>query len=407
MTSDARHTIDSLYRFERAKVLATLTRLVGDLDLAEDAMQDAFAAALRQWPTDGVPSNPTAWLISAGRFKAIDTIRKRDKASSSIPENLQVEEAWSEEEIADDTLRLIFVCCHPALSQEGQVALTLREVCGLTTEEIAKSFLSAPSSIAQRIVRAKAKIRRDRIPFALPGHDELRQRLDAVLKVAYLVFNEGYYATSGYSLTRASLTAEAIRLTRLVADLLPGPEAFGLLALMLLAESRRASRVDAAGDVVLLADQDRSTWNKTLIEEGIGLARRSGCSGPYGIQAGIAAVHASSPSADQTDWAAIVSFYDRLLETTGSPVVQLNRAVAVAMLEGPEAGLSLIEPLLECGQLADYGLAHSARAELLRKLDRIDEASVAFRRALELTRQAPERRLLERRLDLLSHSIKK
>lgn len=407
-----RRELDALYRSESRRVLATLIRLVGDFDLAEDAMHDAFAAALAQWPTAGIPANPTGWLISAGRFKAIDTIRRRARFHSAlgeIAERLGAGEPdpaeWEEEAVADDQLRLIFTCCHPALSPEARLALTLREVCGLTTEEIARAFLSTTPTIAQRIVRAKAKIRDARIPYQVPAPEDLPDRLETVLQVVYLVFNEGYSASSGDSLTRADLSGEAIRLGRLLFDLLPDSEVMGLLALMLLHESRRAARVSPEGDLVLLDDQNRSLWNPEQIAEGLALVRGAIASGPvgsYSIQAAIAAVHASAPTADSTDWAEIVALYDLLREAAPSPVVELNRAVAVAMRDGPAAGLALIDGLLAGSDLGGYHLAHSARADLLRRMGRIEEARDAYRRALALAEQQPERRFIERRLQELS-----
>lgn len=402
MTDALRRQIDGLYRDERPQVLATLIRLVGDFDLAEDATQEAFSAALKQWPIEGAPANPRAWLITTARFKAIDTIRRKSKAAEILQNLALQQESWNDEEVQDDTLRLIFTCCHPALPEEGRVALTLREVCGLTTEEIAKCFLSAPTTIAQRIVRAKAKIREHQLPYELPSLDELGERLDSVLHVIYLVFSEGYYASSGYSLLRTSLTEEAIRLGRLVLRLLADPEVRGLLALMLLQESRRSTRVDAQGDLILLADQDRSKWNRKMIEEGAELAEASGMTGPYGIQSAIAAVHAQAPSSETTDWAKIVVLYDRLVSITCSPIVELNRAVAVAMRDDPSDGLALIDDLMERGHLTDYGLAHSARADLLRRMNRIKDAIGSYRQAAALASQDAERRFIERRISELT-----
>jgi RNA polymerase sigma-70 factor (ECF subfamily) len=409
-----RQTLDRIYSAESRRILATLIRLLGDFDLAEDALHDAFAAAAEKWPQQGVPSNPRAWLVSAGRFKAIDGLRRRARFDASLvriaaeletaggdPEDLQ------ERAIEDDELRLIFTCCHPALPPAAQVALTLREVCGLTTEEIARAFLTTPPTLAQRIVRAKAKIRGARIPYQVPSREELAERLEGVLQVIYLVFNEGYSATSGDALTRAELSGEAIRLGRLLLQLLPEPEVAGLLALMLLQESRRAARCSPDGELVLLEDQDRSLWDRDMIREGLALARRASSSpplGPYTLQAGIAAVHAGSASAGATDWGRIVGLYDLLLQVTPSPVVALNRAVAVAMRDGPQAGLTVIDGLLERGELANYHLAHSARAELCRRLGRSGEARASFRRALALARLTPERRFLERRLRSLEQA---
>jgi RNA polymerase sigma-70 factor (ECF subfamily) len=404
----ARAQVDEVYLAESRRVLATLIRLLGDFDIAEEAMQEAFAAAVEQWPRDGMPASPRAWLVSTGRFKAIDAIRRRarfDASQTELAERLAAEAVIAEPrepgEIEDDRLRLIFTCCHPALPPEAQVALTLREVCGLTTEEIARAFLITPSTLAQRIVRAKAKIRDARIPYEVPSRVELPDRLDAVLHVVYLVFNEGYAASSGESLTRADLSAEAIRLGRLLLDLLPEPEAMGLLALMLLHESRRAARTSATGEVILLEQQDRSHWSRALIAEGTALVERSLASrriGPYTLQAAISAVHAEAPTAAATDWAQIVGLYDVLLRADPSPVVELNRAVAVAMRDGPGAGLALIDALLAKGALAEYHLAHSARAELCRRLGRTADARASYERALALARQEPQRRFLERRL---------
>lgn len=402
-----RGMVDEVYRSESRRVFATLIRLLGDFDLAEDAMHDAFAAAVGQWTQDGVPLNPRAWLVSTGRFKAIDAIRRRQRFDKSLPllaEQLEDDADdmdWDGERFGDDRLRLIFICCHPALSPEARVALTLREVCGLTTEEIARAFLTAPPTLAQRIVRAKAKIRDAGIPYQVPSQDELPDRLDAVLHVIYLVFNEGYSASSGDSLTRSDLSGEAIRLARLLNALLPKPEAMGLLALMLLHESRRVARSSPEGDLVLLEDQDRGKWNREHIAEGSRLvewALASGQAGPYTVQAAIAAVHVEAATPQATDWDQIVALYDVLFRAAPSPVVELNRAVAVAMRDGPAAGLAQIDALLERGDLAGYHLAHSARAELCRRLGRAEDARVSYERALELTQQEPERRFLEGRL---------
>jgi RNA polymerase sigma-70 factor (ECF subfamily) len=399
-----RELVDAVYREESRRVFATLIRLLGDFDLAEEALHDAFRAALETWPRDGVPANPRAWLVSAGRFRGIDRIRRRARfdALEDLGDVASVEpEVWDGESVEDDRLRLIFTCCHPALSPDAQVALTLREVCDLTTEEIARAFLTPPPTLAQRIVRAKAKIRDARIPYEVPSQAELPDRLDSVLRVIYLVFNEGYSASSGASLTRHDLADEAIRLTRLLLGLLPEAEAQGLLALMLLQESRRAARSSPTGDLVRLEDQDRSLWNRGQIEEGIALVQQALSSrqiGPYTIQAAIAAVHAEAPTAADTDWDQIVGLYDVLAQAEPSPVIDLNRAVAVAMRDGPEAGLALVDSILARGDLADYHLAHAARADLCRRLGRTADARAAYERAFSLTRQEPERRFLERRL---------
>jgi RNA polymerase sigma-70 factor (ECF subfamily) len=401
-------TIAFVYQSESRRVLATLIRLLGDFDAAEEALHEAFAAAVEQWPRDGVPANPRAWLVSTGRFKAIDALRRRtrfDAASAELARRLETAVAEPvdsrEAGVEDDRLRLIFTCCHPALPIDAQIALTLREVCGLTTEAIAHAFLTSASTVAQRIVRAKGKIRDARIPYQVPGRDELPERLAAVLHVIYLVFNEGYSASSGESVTRHDVSGEAIRLARLLCDLLPDPEVVGLLALMLLHESRRATRTSEDGELVLLADQDRTRWDRSLIDEGRALVERALTSrrfGPYALQAAIAAVHAEARTAETTDWAQIVGLYDVLAKADASPVVELNRAAAIAMRDGPEAGLPLIDAILARGDLANYQFAHSARADLCRRLGRVEEARASYERALRLARQEPERRFLQRRL---------
>jgi RNA polymerase sigma-70 factor (ECF subfamily) len=404
----ARQAVEAVYRDESRRVLATLIRLLGDFDIAEEALHDAFIAAVEQWPSEGVPANPRAWLVSTGRFKAIDKIRRRARFDVSLEDVAeQIDEAADpaafedHEGVEDDRLRLVFTCCHPALMPDAQVALTLREVCGLTTEEIARAYLVTPSTVAQRIVRAKNKIREARIPYEVPARAALPDRLDSVLRVVYLVFNEGYLASSGDSLTRHDLSGEAIRLGRLLVELLPEPEAVGLLALMLLQDSRRAARSSPSGELVLLADQDRSLWNRRQITDASTLVQGALASrrfGPYTLQAAIAAVHAEAPDAAATDWAQIVGLYDVLLRVDPSPVVELNRAVAVAMRDGPAAGLALIDGILARGDLGDYYLAHSARADLCRRLGKSPDARRSYVRALELTQQASERRFLEQRL---------
>ncbi len=400
-------TIETLYRSESGRVLATLVRLLGDLDLAEEAMHEAFAAALVSWPQTGIPDKPRPWLISTARFKAIDSIRRRarfDGAQKDLVAHMEsrVNDApLEDEEIDDDRLRLIFTCCHPALPPEGQVALTLREICGLTTEEIARAFLVTPATLAQRIVRAKTKIRETPIPYEVPTPEELPERLDAVLQVIYLVFNEGYSAAAGAEVTRAELTGEAIRLGRLLTELQPEPEVIGLLALMLLQESRRAARTSPSGELILLENQDRALWNREQIAEGVALVEKALSSrrfGAYTLQAAIAAVHAEAESTAATDWRQIVALYNQLVRIQPSPVVHLNRAVAIAMRDGPEAGLTLIDALLEHGELANYYLAHSARADLYRRLGRTAEARSSYEKALALTQQEPERQFLQERI---------
>lgn len=404
----AHQAVDTVYRSDSRRVLATLIRLLGDFDLAEEALHDAFAAAMEQWPRDGVPANPRAWLVSTGRFKAIDTLRRRARFDASLAKLAEQLDTGSgdvaganNEKLEDDRLRLIFTCSHPALPPDAQVALTLREVCGLTTEEIAHAFLTGAPTVAQRIVRAKRKIRDARIPFRIPSRDDLPGRLDSVLRVVYLVFTEGYAASSGASMTRPDLSAEAIRLGRLLVELLPEPEVTGLLALMVLHEARRAARTSPDGDLVLLDAQDRSLWNRDQIAEGVALVERALSSrgiGPYTLQAAIAAVHAEAPDAAATDWDRIVGLYDVLARLDPSPVVELNRAVAVAMRDGPLAGLALIDALLARGDLSDYHLAHAARADMCRRLGRTADARASYKRALSLARQDPERRFLEGRL---------
>jgi RNA polymerase sigma-70 factor (ECF subfamily) len=406
--TDVREAVEAVYRADSRRVLATLIRLLGDFDVAEEALQDAFAAAMESWPSEGIPRNPRAWLVSAGRFRAIDRLRRGarfDASTTAIAEHLGDATISppdiDDESVDDDRLRLIFTCCHPALTGDAQVALTLREVCGLTTEEIASAFLTTPPTVAQRIVRAKGKIRDARIPYEVPIRADLPDRLDAVLRVVYLVFNEGYSATAGATVTRLDLSAEAIRLGRLLVELLPDPETLGLLALMLLHDSRRAARTSPQGEIILLDEQDRSLWNRDQIHEGVRLVEQAlgfRRVGPYALQAAIAAVHAEAVTPQGTDWALIVGLYDVLVRVEPSAVVELNRAAAIAMRDGPAAGLSLIESILGRGDLTDYRPAHSARAELLRRLERTSDAIAAYRRAIELTDQGPERRLLERRL---------
>src|SRR5262252_7918146 len=410
-----RELLDSLYRVDSGRILATLIRLLGDFDLAEEAMHEAFAAALSLWPTSGVPGNPRPWLISTARFKAIDTLRRRSRFDASQDELVRyleaqggsaegsIEKAGSNEDdnLEDDRLRLIFTCCHPSLAPEARIALTLREVCGLTTEEIARAFLVTPATLAQRIVRAKTKIRETRIPYEVPAPQELPERLGAVLQVIYLVFNEGYSAAAGAEVTRAELTGEAIRLGRLLTELQPEPEVVGLLALMLLQESRRVARTSPKGELILLENQDRALWNRSQIAEGVALVEKALQSrrfGPYTLQAAIAAVHAEAESAAATDWRQIVALYNQLVRIQPSPVVHLNRAVAIAERDGPAAGLTHIDALLEHGELANYYLAHSARAELYRRLGRTDEARVSYEKALALTQQEPERQFLQERI---------
>ncbi|WP_437187477.1 RNA polymerase sigma factor [Planctomicrobium sp. SH668] len=400
--------VDQLYRADSRRVFASLVRLLGSFDLAEEALHDAFANAVESWRRDGIPSSPRAWLVSTGRFKAIDTIRRRarfDASLGTLANKLnQIDSSTDFEEdgrVEDDRLRLIFTCCHPAISFEARVALTLREVCGLQTEEIARAFLTSPSTIAQRIVRGKAKIRDAGIPYVIPARKDLPDRLESVLSVVYLVFNEGYSATSGDVLTRSDLTQEAIRLGALLVELLPETEVFGLLGLMYLQESRRVARTDAAGDLVLLEDQDRSLWDQTLIRNGLNCVSRAMQAesiGSYTIQAAIAAVHAQASIAEQTDWKQIVKLYDALLYAVSSPVVELNRAVATAMADGPEAGLALIDQILERGDLVNYSLAHAAKADLSRRLERYEDAEASYLKSLSLIQQGPERRFLEKRL---------
>ncbi len=409
----ARETVEAVYRSDARRVFATLVRVLGDFDVAEEAVGEAFAAAVERWAVEGIPKNPRAWLVSVGKFKGIDAIRRRGRRDAILAEAAEQLSGASDdpadladdaEGIEDDRLRLIFTCCHPALAAEARVPLTLREVCGLTTEEIARAFLSSPATIAQRIVRAKAKIRDAKIPYVVPSRADLPERIDGVLQVIYLVFNEGYSASSGDSVTRADLSGEAIRLGRLMVELLDESEVVGLLALMLIQESRRAARTSADGDVVLLEDQDRSLWDRAMIEEGWALVRRAlGAQGvgPYAIQAAIAAVHASAKAASETDWREIVALYGLLMRATPSPVVELNRAVAVAMRDGPAAGVELIDAILGRGELLDYHLAFAARGELCRRMGRVQEARAGYEKALGLAKQEPERRFLRKRLNAL------
>ncbi|MEW5699738.1 RNA polymerase sigma factor [Pseudomonas synxantha] len=395
--------VEAVYRSESRRVLATLIRVLGDFDLAEEALHEGFFVAVQRWPEDGVPDNPRAWLVSTGRFKAIDRLRRQARFTPLLQEQADTLEAaqWSDEDVEDDRLRLIFTCCHPALAPDAQAALTLREICDLSTEAIAHAFLATPTTIAQRIVRAKGKIREAKIPYQVPSRAELPERLDSVLRVIYLVFNEGYSASTGTDLTREDLTAEAIRLGRLLMELLPEPEVMGLLALMLLHESRRPARTSASGELVLLDAQDRALWDRALMAEGCALVERALTTrrfGPYCLQAAIAAVHAEAPSAEETDWRQIVGLYDVLLRAMPSPVIELNRAVAVAMEQGPTAGLTLVDSILQRDELQDYHLAHSARGEFCRQLGRVEEARAAYEKALSLTQQTPEKRFLERRL---------
>lgn len=408
----ARVAIDDVYRTESRRVLATLIRVLGDFSLAEDALHDAFAAAVEQWPRDGVPANPRAWLVSAGRFKAIDAIRRRarfDASAGEIASRLEERSQASPEDdidgVEDDQLRLIFTCCHPALPLDARTALTLREVCGLTTEEIARAFLVAPATLAQRIVRAKARIRDAGIPYEVPSRRDLPERIDAVLRVIYLVFNEGYSASFGDSVTRPDISGEAIRLGRLLLDLLPEPEVMGLLALMLLHESRRAARESESGDIILLEAQDRTLWNRDQIAEGTALVERAfsaGRIGPYTIQAAISALHGEAASLEETDWSEIVGLYDLLLRITPSPIIALNRSVAVSMRDGPAEALAIVDGILAAGELTDYHLAHAARGDFCRRLGRSEDAREAFLCALSLARQEPERRFLERRISELA-----
>ena len=411
MSTATSRDVETIYRAESRRVFATLVRVLGDFDLAEEALQDAFIAAMEQWPRDGVPDNPRAWLIASGRFKAIDAMRRRARFDASLGELAERLNAESQpapadsDHIEDDQLRLIFTCCHPALAPEARIALTLREVCGLTTEEIARAFLSSAATIAQRIVRAKSKIKAAAIPYEIPSRSDLPERIDAVLHVVYLVFNEGYSASSGDSLTRADLSGEAIRLGRLLLELLAEPEVMGLLALMLLQESRRAARTSPSGEIVLMEDQDRSLWNRQQIDEGVVLVRRaleSGRFGAYSLQAAIAAVHAEARTAAATDWAQIAALYGLLLQIDPSPVIELNRAVAIATRDGPEAGLNLIDAILARGELVDYHLLHAARGEFCSRVGRSADAKKAYEQAITLARQEPEKRFLEKKLKNLA-----
>lgn len=404
-------SVEQIYRVEGRKVFATLVRLLGDFDLAEEAMHEAFASAMQQWPSKGIPSNPSAWLISTGRFKALDVIRRRTKFGELQPELVArvnevrtANETLAEQDVKDDRLRLIFTCCHPAIDPRVQVPLTLREVCGMTTDEIASAFLTTPATMAQRIVRGKAKIREAKIPYVVPSREELPERLEAVLSVIYLVFNEGYAASSAESLIRTELCNEAIRLARLILELLPDSEVMGLLALMLLHESRRTARLTHDGDIVLLQDQDRSVWDQSMIAEGKRLVANALATrnfGTYTIQAAISAIHADASTPEATDWRQIVALYDLLMKVENSPIVELNRAVAITMIAGPEAGLQIVNAIFDRGELADYHLAHAARADFYRRMGKVPEAVDAYQQSLSLAKQPSERRFLERRLQEL------